>query len=59
MTDLEWHENKLLRRMEVAAPKMLEALQKIARGDDGMDSHTAFGMRDIARAAIAAATGEP
>jgi hypothetical protein len=30
MTDLEWHENKLRRRMEVAAPQMLAAL-KMAR----------------------------
>jgi hypothetical protein len=31
MTDLEWHENKLRRRMEVAAPEMLEALVMVEK----------------------------
>jgi hypothetical protein len=31
MSDLEWHENKLRRRMEVAAPEMLAAHEENAR----------------------------
>jgi hypothetical protein len=59
--DLEWHENKKLRRMEVAAPQMLAALKSIMdtmpRSEDrppGMG----FGQWWAARKAITAAEGE-
>jgi hypothetical protein len=35
MSDLEWHENKLRRRMEVAAPKMLKALKAVVLTSHG------------------------
>jgi hypothetical protein len=64
MSDLEWHENKLRRRMEVAAPKMLEALREVEWIFDGQEDITDNGgpndaMRALAavRAAIAAAEG--
>jgi hypothetical protein len=51
--DLEWHENKTLRRMEVAAPEMLAALQAIlAAKETGFPEAL-----QLARAAIAKATG--
>jgi hypothetical protein len=51
--DLDWHENKL-RRMEVAAPEMLAALQAIlAAKETGFPEAL-----QLARAAIAKATGE-
>jgi hypothetical protein len=63
--DLEWHENKILRRMEVAAPLMLEALFEVEWIFDGQEDITNNGgpndaMRALAvvRAAILAATGE-
>jgi uncharacterized membrane protein len=51
--DLDWHENKKLRRMEVAAPEMLAALQAIlAAKETGFPEAL-----QLARAAIAKATG--
>jgi hypothetical protein len=38
--DLEWHENKKLRRMEVAAPEMLAALQEVEWIFDGEEDIT-------------------
>jgi hypothetical protein len=55
--DLEWHENKKLRRMEVAAPEMLDAL----RGSlDALRSICDPGDPALERvyAAIAKATGD-
>jgi hypothetical protein len=64
--DLEWHENKKLRRMEVAAPEMLAALQEVEWIFDGEEDITNNGgpnnaMKALAvvRAAIRKATGEP
>jgi hypothetical protein len=57
MTDLEWHENKLRRRMEVAAPEMLAALL-IAEKYIGPTSAGAIDAIQTIRAAIAKATGE-
>jgi hypothetical protein len=64
MSDLEWHENKKLRRMEVAAPRMLEALKALAEEFVWMDDAPNGGYAPShpiveARAAIKAATGEP
>jgi hypothetical protein len=60
MSDLEWHENKLRRRMEVAAPQMLAALEEIRKRCDGRlgpDRATAVNeIADMADAAIKAAT---
>jgi hypothetical protein len=68
--DLEWHENKALRRMEVAAPKMLKALHDVRR-EMWVDYCLGMGRTDcdpapfnsgpkvrIIDAAIKAATGE-
>jgi hypothetical protein len=52
--DLEWHENKKLRRMEVAAPEMLAVLQDVAEHFEGTDSP----LGERARAVIRKATGE-
>jgi hypothetical protein len=51
--DLEWHENKTLRRMEVAAPEMLAVLQDVAEHFEGTDSP----LGERARAVIRKATG--
>jgi hypothetical protein len=70
--DLEWHENKKLRRMEVAAPRMLEALKAIIECDaesdfdglcDGIGpepfmSDKLSAALELAMDAIAAAEGE-
>jgi hypothetical protein len=59
MSDLEWHENKLRRRMEVAAPEMLAALKLVrSSAEQGfifLDGNTAWKIDE----AILAATGEP
>jgi hypothetical protein len=61
MTDLEWHENKKLRRMEVAAPRMLEALQFLRReyARPSSDVLLTDEAKDRIDAAIKAATDEP
>jgi hypothetical protein len=59
--DLEWHENKKLRRMEVAAPDLLAALERIAEIATSQ-RRLAVNMNaieHIAREAIANATREP
>jgi hypothetical protein len=61
MSDLEWHENKKLRRMEVAAPQMLAALKSLMdampRSQDRPPG-VSIGQWYAARAAIAEAEGE-
>jgi hypothetical protein len=70
MKDLEWHENKKLRRMEVAAPKMLAAHEENARIlgflvnelQGRVDGGKLIALAQClarSRAAIEAATGEP
>jgi hypothetical protein len=62
MTDLEWHENKKLRRMEVAAPKMLDALKAVEEWWLADGTHHFVGAPYAifaVRAAIAEAEGEP
>jgi hypothetical protein len=59
--DLEWHENKLRRRMEVAAPEMLKALQEaVTDADEICTSANVITPATLAliRAAIAKATGQ-
>jgi hypothetical protein len=59
MSDLEWHENKLRRRMEVAAPQMLETLKAVEPlMVPGLDWTNATALRAMVRAAIKAAEGE-
>jgi hypothetical protein len=61
--DLEWHENKALRRMEVAAPEMLAALRALvavadADGDQDLWTDEYRIAVENATEAIAKATGE-
>jgi hypothetical protein len=64
MTDLEWHENKKLRRLEVAAPEMLKALKAVLdhlhiamQGPDWSET-AILDAFDVAQDAINAAEGE-
>jgi hypothetical protein len=56
--DLEWHENKALRRMEVAAPEMLAALKGLlAWAEKQPTTHAEDRLQAAARIAIAEAEG--
>jgi hypothetical protein len=56
--DLEWHENKALRRMEVAAPRMLDALKGLlAWAEKQPTTYAEDRLQAAARIAIAEAEG--
>jgi hypothetical protein len=55
--DLEWHENKKLRRMEVAAPDMLDALRQWQYAERERDAEEMVNAKLSRDAAIRKATG--